>query len=252
MKLYPPSEPLEDVAIDLLGQLWPTDRGHTQLLVIVDRFTKMVRAIPLKTASEFDVAKVFTRHLAFAYGISKTVLTDNGKQFNAKFLQQAYRIIGGKPQFTTTYHSKANDQTERFNRTILSSIRRFIAEHSKDWDIYTDMLTYAYDTQAHFSTGYAPMELTISRLPLHMAMENYSKPTKNVRLARDGASAHAVPRRSPHAPLQTPFVHYSSEWEVTWVLVQLLRYVIGIYIPDSIIVGKIFPQHFVDSDGIQR
>eukprot|EP00171_Calliarthron_tuberculosum_P022605 IDg22605t1 len=185
MKLFPPSGPLEDVTMDLLGQLWPTDRGHTQILVIVDRFTKMVRAILLKTVSVFDVAKAFTRHWAFAYGIPKTVLTDNGKQFSAKFLQQVYRILGVKPQFTTMYHPKVNGQTERFNRTILSSPRRFIADHPKDWDLYTDALTYAYNTQAHSSTGYAPMELTISRLPPHMAMEDYFQPTKNVRLARD-------------------------------------------------------------------
>eukprot|EP00171_Calliarthron_tuberculosum_P021568 IDg21568t1 len=70
--------------------------------------------------------------LAFAYGISKTVLTDNEKKFNAKFLQQVYRILGVKPQFTTTYHLKSNGQTERFNRTIISSLKRFIADHPKD------------------------------------------------------------------------------------------------------------------------
>eukprot|EP00171_Calliarthron_tuberculosum_P023733 IDg23733t1 len=68
---------------------------------------------------------------------------------------------------------------------MLSSLRRFIADHPKDWDIYTDALTYAYNTQAHSSTGYAPMELTISRLPPHMEMEDYYQPIKNVCLARD-------------------------------------------------------------------
>eukprot|EP00171_Calliarthron_tuberculosum_P018817 IDg18817t1 len=126
----------------------------------------MVRAIPLKTMSAFDVA----RH-SLAIGRLHTV----------------YRILGVKPQFTTTYHPKANGQTERFNRTILSSLRRFIADHPKDWDLYTDALTYAYNTQAHSSTGYAPMDLTISRLPPHMAMEDYSQPMKNVRLARDAS-----------------------------------------------------------------
>eukprot|EP00171_Calliarthron_tuberculosum_P011861 IDg11861t1 len=146
MKLFPPNGPPEDVAMDLLGQLWLTDRGHTQLLVIVDRFTKMVGVIPLKTV---------------------------------------YRILGVKPHFTATYYPKATGQTELFNRTTLSSLRRFIADHTKDWDLYTDALTYTCNTQAQSSTRYAPMELPISRLPPHMAMENYSQPTKNFHLARD-------------------------------------------------------------------
>eukprot|EP00171_Calliarthron_tuberculosum_P003323 IDg3323t1 len=154
-KLFHLSGPLEDIAMDLLGQLWPTSRGHTQLLVIIDRFTKMVRAILLKTVSAFDVARAFTRHWAFAYGILKTVLTGSNSMLNF------------------------------CNRTILSSLRRFIADHPKDWDFYTDALTYKYNTQAHSSTGYAPMELTISRLTPHIAIENYSQPTKNVRLSQD-------------------------------------------------------------------
>eukprot|EP00171_Calliarthron_tuberculosum_P001758 IDg1758t1 len=83
------------------------------------------------------------------------------------------------------YPPKANGQTEHFNRTILSSLKRFNADHPKNRDLYTDALTYSYNTQTHSSTGYAPMEFTISRLPPHMAMENYSQLTKNVRLARD-------------------------------------------------------------------
>eukprot|EP00171_Calliarthron_tuberculosum_P022655 IDg22655t1 len=85
MKLFPPSRLLEGIAMDLLSHLWPTDRGHTQILVIVDRFTKMVRAVPFKTVSAFDLARAFTRHWEFAYGIPKTVLTDSGKQFNLNF-----------------------------------------------------------------------------------------------------------------------------------------------------------------------
>eukprot|EP00171_Calliarthron_tuberculosum_P014785 IDg14785t1 len=64
----------------------------------------MVRAILLKTVSVFDEAREFTRHWEFAYSIPKTVLTDNGKQRNAKFLKQVYRILRVKPQFTITYH----------------------------------------------------------------------------------------------------------------------------------------------------
>eukprot|EP00171_Calliarthron_tuberculosum_P010328 IDg10328t1 len=90
LKLLTLSRPLEHVAIDHLGQLWPTSRGHNQFLVIVDSFIKMVREIPIKTVTAFDVAKAFTQHWAFVYGFSETFLTDNGKQFCAKFLQQVY------------------------------------------------------------------------------------------------------------------------------------------------------------------
>ena len=60
---------------------------------------------------------------------------------------------------------------ERFNRTILASLRHYVAEHPKDWDLFSDALTYAYNTQAHESTSVAPFELVLSRPPAPLAFE---------------------------------------------------------------------------------
>lgn len=37
------------------------------------------------------------------------------------------------------------------------------AEYPTDWDQYTDMLTFSYNTQCHESTGIAPFDMVISR-----------------------------------------------------------------------------------------
>lgn len=44
-----------------------------------------------------------------------------------KVSAETYRVLGFKTQFTKTYYRKSNGQTERFNRTVLASLRRFIA-----------------------------------------------------------------------------------------------------------------------------
>lgn len=52
LKLFPPSALLEDVHMDFLEELTPTTRGkHRYLLVIVDRFAKLIRCIPLRKLS---------------------------------------------------------------------------------------------------------------------------------------------------------------------------------------------------------
>ncbi len=48
LTLFPAKAPLEDVAMDILGELLPNLRGIKFLLVMVDRFTKLVRTVPLK------------------------------------------------------------------------------------------------------------------------------------------------------------------------------------------------------------
>jgi len=47
LKTFPPTESLTDLCMDLLGPLPRTEAGNEHLLVIVDRFSKMTRAIPL-------------------------------------------------------------------------------------------------------------------------------------------------------------------------------------------------------------
>lgn len=72
------------------------------------------------------------------YDVPKTVLADNRNQFCAMLLRQTHRVLCVKPKFTITYHPKVNGQKERFNRTILESLLRFISDHPKDCEMYAD------------------------------------------------------------------------------------------------------------------
>ena len=133
--------------------------------MIADRFSKLVRTVPLKTITTFNVATAFCHHWVFVYGPPKILLSDNGTQFNSKFFRSCCLILGVEQRFTTAYHPQTNGQVERFNRTILSQLRKYIGEHQKDWDLYNGALTYAYNTQVHSSTGFTPFELVLSRPP---------------------------------------------------------------------------------------
>ena len=117
------------------------------------------------------VAKAFASQWVFVYGPPSAILSDNGKQFAANFFQALCRTLGTKNVYTTTYNPKCNGQAERFNRTILNGIRHYIDEHPTDWDMYTDALTYAYNTQVHTTTDCTPFELVLSRPPPHHSLE---------------------------------------------------------------------------------
>ena len=99
------------------------------------------------------------------------MLSDNGGQFVSKFFGDVCRIVGTKLRFTTTYHPQANGQVERFYRTILAALRHHVGEHPKDLDLFTDALTFAYNTQVHTSTNCTPFELVLARPPVHLAMD---------------------------------------------------------------------------------
>lgn len=185
LKLFPPSGPLEDVSIELLTKLIPSGRGHTNILVINDHFTKIARAIPLKGTNAFQIAQAFVKHWAFVYGIPRTMLTDNGPHYIAKYLLQIHRVICVNHHFTTTNHQTANRQTERYNRTLLAVFHRFIADHPEDWYLYADTVPYAYKNQVHSVTESTSMELVFSPVLPHLALEEYNPPTGVAKSTRD-------------------------------------------------------------------
>ena len=172
MKLFPANEPLEFVAIDILGPLPKTAHGNRFLLVISDRFSKLTRTIPMRTTTALAVAKAFCTHWVFAYGPPKFLLSDNGTQFTAKFFIEVCRELGIAKVFTTAYSPQTNGQVERFNRTILNALRTYVANSQTDWDDYTAAITFGYNSRVHASLGYAPFELVLSRPPPSLTMES--------------------------------------------------------------------------------
>jgi transposase InsO family protein len=173
--LFPSEQPLDFVAIDILGPLTKTIKGHQYILVIADRFSKLVRTMPLTTITTFTVASALYHHWVFVYGAPRLLLSDNGTQFNSKFFQACCQILGIHQKFTTAYHPQCNGQVERFNRTILSQLRKYIGEHQNDWDLFNGALTYAYNTQVHTPTGCTPFELILSRPPSTLILQPESK-----------------------------------------------------------------------------
>ena len=128
LKLFPATAPLQDIAIDILGPLVKANSGCEYLPVITDRYSKLTRAIPMSKISGYTAAKAFCDNWIFVYGPPRSVLSDNGKQFNSKFFQRVCKILGVQNLFTTAYHPQTTGQTERFNRTILSALRHYVAD----------------------------------------------------------------------------------------------------------------------------
>ena len=192
MKLFPETALFESVALDLLGPLPRFYHGNNHLLEIADRFTKLTKKIPLNDPNASNTARAFRRDWAFVYRPPVTLLCENGSQFSAKFFQNVCLIMGVKNLYTANYHPRTTGQTERFNRTICSALRHYVNDNQqRDWDDYSDVLTFGYNTQVHRSTGLMPFELVLSRAPSPATLEKL--PTI------EGTSPRAFKKRFLHS-----------------------------------------------------
>ena len=182
LRLFPAQRPLESLSIDILGPLTKTKKGHRFLLVITDRFTKLTQVISLKRIDAYTVAVTFVEAWIFKYGPPKTLISDNSKQFAAKFFQPVCSLLGLSNIFTSTSNPQTNEQVKRYNRTILVMLRNYVNEHQDDWDRYAKALTYAYNNHVHRSTGTTPFSLVLSRPPpefsLHHSIRSRARPTQ--------------------------------------------------------------------------
>ena len=127
--------PFQDISIDILGPLPKTPRGNKYLLVIVDRFSKWTEALPLPDTSTQMIAEKLIGEIFCRFGIPETLLCDNATYFESKLFDEIMTQFGIKKRLIPTYTARANSQVERYNLTIINSLKCFTDEDKTHWDI---------------------------------------------------------------------------------------------------------------------
>lgn len=73
LKLFPAKQPLESIAIDILGFLPEASDGFKHVLVICDKFSRVNRAVLLRKITALNISRAFLMHWAFSYGIPESL-----------------------------------------------------------------------------------------------------------------------------------------------------------------------------------
>jgi len=158
------SRPLERIAMDIMGPLPETPRGNRYIIVIGDYFTKWKEAYPLPNMEALSIAKVLVSEFICRFGVPDSIHTDQGKNFEAKVIQEICHLLGVTKTRTTPYHPQSDGLVERFNRTLLDMLSITVADEH-DWDLSLPMLLLAYRTSVQETTGTTPFQLMFGRNP---------------------------------------------------------------------------------------
>ena len=113
--------------------------------------------------------------MVYHYGQPTFLLSDRGKQFTSSFFNSVCDTLNIKQAFTSAYHPQANGQVERFNRTLVASLKCYCSEHGRDWDKFIHAITYGYNCTVHRATGYTPFDLMLTYPPPHLAIAKSEK-----------------------------------------------------------------------------
>jgi transposase InsO family protein len=173
MKSFTAGEPMERMAIDVLGEIHESSAGNKCILVIMDYFTKYVILVPTKDQKAVTVARAMVDHVFSILGIPKLVHSDRGTDFCSKVFRETCRLFNIDKTYTTPWRPQSDGMVERMNRTLGSMLKVYTNKLQDDWDQYLPLCSMAYNSSRHSSTQYTPNFLMFGRefrIPLEMVL----------------------------------------------------------------------------------
>jgi transposase InsO family protein len=97
------------------------------------------------------------------HGIPKTIVSDRGTQFVARFWEQLHESLGTKLIRSLSYHPQTDGQTERVNQMVEDMLRASIMHFDKSWDKCLSLAELSYNNSYQASLKMAPFEALYGR-----------------------------------------------------------------------------------------
>jgi Integrase core domain len=149
----------DNIAIDVIMGLPPSENGNTNLMVIIDTFTRYVELYPMGALTAKAATKALNQWMG-RYGRPRNILTDNASQFQAEF-QATVQALGIHNNKIHAYSHEENAIVERANREIIRHLRNILFETKiiSEWEDHLPDIQRIKNSTPVSSTGVAPAEL---------------------------------------------------------------------------------------------
>jgi len=86
------------------------------IMVIIDRFTKMIQLKMTTTnISSEGIAKIYRDKIWKMHRIPRKILSNRRPQFASRFMKELMKTLGTKNMLSTVYYPQSDGQMERIN-----------------------------------------------------------------------------------------------------------------------------------------
>ena len=121
------SYPFHQTGILFMGPL-PLSNGNKPILVIGDHFTKRYEAIALPDQTAVTTANALVDHWISRPGCPHSLHSDQGRNFESKFIEQLMQLPEMDKTRTTSFHPQSNAVIERKNKTLQNLLAKCVNE----------------------------------------------------------------------------------------------------------------------------
>ncbi|KAG3122885.1 hypothetical protein C6341_g26782 [Phytophthora cactorum] len=151
--------------MDFVFGLPPDSKRRTDVVVFVDRFSKMVHlaAVPAEVTA-VQTAQLFVDMVFKHHGMRLDIVSDRDPRFTARFWQEVFTLLGTQLSMSTADGPQSDGQTERLNR-VLGDLLKSYAHSFQQWSDCLPMAEFAISNSVHASTGHTPFYVNAMRHP---------------------------------------------------------------------------------------
>jgi hypothetical protein len=136
-----------------------TSRGYNSIWVIVDHLTKSAHFIPVAmTYRVGQYAELYLSHIVRYHGILKTIISNRGSIFVARFWEQLHECLGTHLIRSSAYHPQTDGQMERVNQIIEDMLRACVLTDGPKWDKHLPLAEFSYNNSYQESIKMSPFE----------------------------------------------------------------------------------------------
>ena len=117
--------------VDIVGPLPTSAEGFSYLFTMVDRSTRWLETVPIKSITAQQCVDTFIGTWVARYGVPATITSDQGRQFTSALWTGLHKLLGAQLITTTAYHPQSNGMVERCHGQLKAALRARLA--STEW-----------------------------------------------------------------------------------------------------------------------
>ncbi len=94
------------ITMDFVTGLPLTQKKHDTIWVIVDRLTKSVHFLPIKTDYSLEkLAEIYIAEIVRLHGVPTSIISDQDLRFTSRFWKKLQESLGTQLHFSTAFHA---------------------------------------------------------------------------------------------------------------------------------------------------
>jgi hypothetical protein len=119
----------EEVTIDFITELPPSQTKKDTIWVVVDRLTKSAHFIPVNVKDSMEkLTRIYTQEVVRLHGVTSSIVSDRDSRFNSRFWKKFQKSMGTTLKFSTSENPQTDGQSERVIQILEDMLRACVLD----------------------------------------------------------------------------------------------------------------------------